>query len=193
MKTVFVDIDSQIDFMFPAGALYVPGAERILPNIARLNRHAAAHRIPVLSSADTHAENDPEFAQWPPHCVIHTTGQRKAAATLLENHIVVPTSPAEISPEGADQIIVQKAGLHLYDNPNVPCLLERLRAERYVVYGVVTEICVSLAARRLLRMGGNVGIVTDAVASLDADASARALQDLQSEGATLTTTAEILG
>ena len=35
MKTVFFDIDTQIDFLYPAGALYVPGAERILPEIGR--------------------------------------------------------------------------------------------------------------------------------------------------------------
>ena len=26
----FFDIDTQIDFLFPAGSLYVPGAERLL-------------------------------------------------------------------------------------------------------------------------------------------------------------------
>jgi len=26
MKTVYFDIDTQIDFLFPAGSLYVPGA-----------------------------------------------------------------------------------------------------------------------------------------------------------------------
>ena len=30
MKTVFFDIDTQIDFVYPAGSLYVPGAEHIL-------------------------------------------------------------------------------------------------------------------------------------------------------------------
>ena len=35
MKTVFFDIDTQLDFLYPAGALYVPGAERIVPAIAR--------------------------------------------------------------------------------------------------------------------------------------------------------------
>ena len=34
MTTVFFDIDTQIDFMYPAGALYVPGAERIVPVVA---------------------------------------------------------------------------------------------------------------------------------------------------------------
>jgi nicotinamidase-related amidase len=31
MKTVFVDVDTQIDFLFPAGALYVPGASGCCP------------------------------------------------------------------------------------------------------------------------------------------------------------------
>ncbi len=50
MKTVFFDVDTQIDFMFPAGALYVPGAETILGTVAKLNHHAARHRIPVIST-----------------------------------------------------------------------------------------------------------------------------------------------
>ena len=33
MKTLFFDIDSQLDFLYPAGALYVPGAERVAPAI----------------------------------------------------------------------------------------------------------------------------------------------------------------
>ena len=41
MNTIFFDIDSQLDFLYPAGALYVRGAERIVPAIERLNRHAA--------------------------------------------------------------------------------------------------------------------------------------------------------
>ena len=46
MKTVFFDVDTQLDFLYPAGALYVPGAERIVPAIARLNRFAARARHP---------------------------------------------------------------------------------------------------------------------------------------------------
>ena len=30
MKTVFMDVDTQLDFLYPAGALYVPGAERLI-------------------------------------------------------------------------------------------------------------------------------------------------------------------
>jgi nicotinamidase/pyrazinamidase len=69
VKTVFFDVDTQIDFMYPAGALYVPGAERIVPAIVRLNQSAPL----LVSTMCAHQENDPEFAQWPPHCVVGTT------------------------------------------------------------------------------------------------------------------------
>src|SRR6202142_109489 len=83
MKTVFVDVDTQIDFLFPAGALYVPGAARLLPAIARLNHFAAAQGIPLISTTDAHREDDPEFRLWPPHCVAGTTGQLKPAETMV--------------------------------------------------------------------------------------------------------------
>ena len=69
MSAVFVDVDSQLDFLYPAGALYVPGAERIVPAVAKLNRFAAEHGIPVVSTTDAHTENDSEFQTWPHHCV----------------------------------------------------------------------------------------------------------------------------
>src|SRR5437016_14498632 len=104
MPTVFIDVDSQLDFLYPAGALYVPGAERVVPNIARLNRHAAAHDIPVVSTTDAHAENDPEFRTWPPHCVAGATGQHKAESTLLEHRIVIPNRPCPLDLAGGQQI-----------------------------------------------------------------------------------------
>ena len=106
MKTIFFDIDAQLDFLYPAGARYVPGAEQIVPAIARLNHYAAAHGIPVISTTDAHTENDPEFRDWPPHCVAGTTGQHKAEATLLEKRVVVPNRPCDLALDDAQQIVV---------------------------------------------------------------------------------------
>ena len=39
MKAYF-DIDTQIDFVVPGGVLYNPGAERLIPEVARLNQSA---------------------------------------------------------------------------------------------------------------------------------------------------------
>jgi len=191
MKTVFLDIDSQLDFLYPAGALYVPGAERIVPAIAHLNRFAAGHGIPVVSTTDAHAENDPEFKVWPPHCVAGTWGQRKAEATLLDRRSVVPNRPWVLALEGARQVIVEKQTVDVFLAPNLARVVEALAADRFVVYGVVTEICVLYAARGLLKTGRPVTIVTDAVAALD-DANAHAaLDEIRAGGGTLAGVTEV--
>src|SRR6478672_11439471 len=108
MKTIFFDIDSQLDFLYPSGALYVPRAERVTPAIAQLNRYAAAHGIPVVSTVDAHTENDPEFQVWPAHCIAGTIGQHKAEATLLERSVVVFNQPCDFALGGAQQIRAEK-------------------------------------------------------------------------------------
>lgn len=192
MRTVFFDVDTQIDFLYPAGALYVPGAERIIPNIAKLNHHAGANVIPLVSSMDAHTENDAEFLHWPPHCIADTLGQRKPAETLLGSHSVIPAKHVHLKLRQGSQIILEKRALDCFSNPNLPALLDQLQAERYVVYGVVTEICVKYAADGLLKTGKPVELVTDAVRSLSQEASERMLQDFTSSGGLLTSTAEVL-
>lgn len=191
-KTVFFDIDTQIDFVYPAGALYVPGAEQILPAVARLNRFAAENGIPLISTTDAHAEDDPEFRQWPPHCVAGTMGQRKPEATLLAKRVVVPTVPGDYPVEDAQQIILEKQALDAFTNPNLPRILERLGAGRCVVYGVVTEYCVRCAALGLLRLGKPVEVVTDAIQTLKEEDGRRALEEIVAAGGRLATVEEIV-
>src|SRR6266567_6690009 len=190
MKTAFFDVDSQLDFLYPAGALYVPGAERIVPAISRLNRYAAQHGITVVSTTDAHAENDPEFGTWPPHCIAGATGQHKAEATLLERRLVIPNGPCELALDGAAQIIVEKQTVDVFAAPNLHRVVERLKADRYIVYGVVTEICVLFAARGLLKTGKPVTVVTDAVETLKAEAGVRALESIRAAGGTLARVSE---
>jgi nicotinamidase/pyrazinamidase len=191
MRTIFFDIDSQLDFLYPAGALYVPGAERIVPAIAHLNRYAAAHGIPVISTTDAHAENDPEFRDWPPHCVAGTTGQHKAEATLLEKRVVVPNRECDLALELAQQIVVEKQNVDTFTALNLPRIVEHLAADAFVVYGVVTEICVLFAARGLLKYGKPVTVVTDAIRALTPDASARALAEIRAGGGEIALASEI--
>jgi nicotinamidase/pyrazinamidase len=189
MKTVFFDIDTQFDFLLPAGALYVPGAEHVIANLAALNRHAAAHAIPVISTMDAHAEDDPEFHQWPHHCVAGTLGQQKPAATLLEKRVVVKNAPGKFSI--GPQMLLEKQTFDCFTNVNLPEILAELNADRFVVYGVVTEICVKFAAFGLLKTGKRVEIVTDAVRSLSNEASAQMLVEFTAAGGLLTTVAKI--
>lgn len=187
MKTAFIDVDSQLDFLYPAGALYVPGAECIVAAIAQLNRYAAANGIPVISTTDAHFENDPEFRQWPPHCVSGTWGQRKAEATLLERRVVIPNRDCNI--EHAPQMIVEKQTVDVFQAPNLARVIASLSADSFVVYGVVTEICVMYAARGLLKMGKTVTVVTDAIKELGPTDT---LTQLVAQGATLSTAEKLL-
>ena len=192
MRTVFFDVDTQIDFLYPAGALYVPGAEMIVDRIAALNRFAASRGIPVISDMDAHAEDDPEFRDWPPHCVAGTAGQAKPASTLLEKRVRVSNTPGLPALDGAQQILLEKQTLDCFTNVNLPELLDRLAADRYVVYGVVTEICVKFAAMGLLNTGARVELVTDAVRSLnDADRD-QFLAAFTAAGGVLTTSAQVM-
>lgn len=191
MSLVFVDVDTQLDFLFPAGALYVPGAERLLDKLARLNRHAVANRIPLLSTMDAHTENDVEFHAWPPHCVAGTVGQRKPECTLMAGRAVMPVSARE--PAKAEQVLVEKVTTDCFTNPMLEKLLDELRADEAVVYGVVTEICVANAVRGLLRTGRRVTLVQDAVMSLD-DVKAQALEaEVVASGGRLSTASQVCG
>lgn len=192
MKTVFFDIDSQLDFLYPAGALYVPGAERIVAAISRLNRYAAQHGITVVSTTDAHAENDPEFSTWPPHCIAGTAGQHKVEATVLERRLVIPNRQCELALQGAPQIIVEKQTVDVFAAPNLHRVVERLKADRYVVYGVVTEICVLFAVRGLLKTSKPVTVVTDAVETLKAEDGVRALESIRAAGGTLTRVSDLV-
>jgi len=191
MNTIFFDIDSQLDFLYPAGALYVPGAERIVPAIERLNRHAAIYDIPVVSTTDAHPENDPEFKVWPAHCVTGTIGQHKAETTLLDKRVVVPNRDGELAIEGVQQIIVEKQHVDAFTVPNLTRVVERLAADAFVVYGLVTEVCVLHAARGLLKYGKPLTIVTDAIAPLTGEASERALAEIRAAGGKMALTSEI--
>jgi nicotinamidase/pyrazinamidase len=159
MKLYF-DIDTQIDFMFPSGALYAPGAEKLLPLIATLNRAAGACGGKVVSSMCAHTENDPEFKTWPPHCVKGTVGQAKPCSLLVDN-----------------QIIVEKTELNIFSNPETEKIIKSLYPEECIVYGVVTEYCVKLCAVGLLDRGYKVSIVREAIQSLDDKVADQFLDD----------------
>src|SRR4051794_22099053 len=82
---VFVDVDTQRDFLEPSGALYVPGSTEILGNLAKLTKFARDHDIPVLATACAHTlEDAEEIARFGPHCMVGTHGQQRVDQTAWE-------------------------------------------------------------------------------------------------------------
>jgi nicotinamidase/pyrazinamidase len=156
-----------------------------------LNEFAAAHGVPVISTMDSHTENDPEFRTWKPHCVAGTVGQEKPQQTLLQTRSVIPSEKGQYELPAVQQILLEKQVLDCFANPNLLPLLEQLNADRYVVYGVVTEVCVKFAAFGLFKTGKPVSIVTDAIRSLNPVDAEAMIAQFTSEGGQLTTVAEL--
>ena len=192
MRTVFFDVDTQIDFLYPAGSLYVPAGESIVERVALLNTFAASSGSAVISSMDAHTEDDPEFKVWPHHCIVETIGQKKPAITLLGKRVVVPSGPCEFALDGIEQVLLEKQTIDVFSNRNLRDILARFDAERYIVYGVLTEVCVRDAVFGLLSTGQRVELVTDAVRALTDEAHDRALGEIVAAGGELTTVARVM-
>lgn len=194
LNFLFWDVDTQVDFLSPEGKLYVPGAEKILPNLRALTNYAAGQRIPIISSTDAHHENDPEFAQYPPHCLVGTEGQKKVDGTLLPQHFVVPNHKIELSEDLLQwpQLIVEKQALDVFTNPNLNAVLETLGKREVILYGVVTEICVDRAAHGLIQRGYRLSMVSDAVQHLDANHALATMNYIRNHGGQLVSTSELL-
>jgi nicotinamidase/pyrazinamidase len=192
-RLVFLDVDTQVDFMLPSGRLYVPHAEEIIPNLAKLMLWAREHRIPVISSADTHPPDDPEFAQWPPHCVVGSPGQRRIAETLFPGAVVVENRPGafQAPQEWVGQFIVEKRVYDFTTNVNIDALLASLGQPRFVVFGVATEYCVLSGVLALRKRHLPVALVRDAIKPISEEGGRKAIEEMVAAGAQLTTTAEV--
>lgn len=193
---VFWEVDTQADFMLPGGKLYVPGAEKRIPNMQRLVDSARAGKVFLVSSTDQHGPNDPEFARFPPHCIRGTSGAEILAELKAPKILSIPNDknlhlPARLG--DIQQVVLEKQTLDVFDNPNTEKLLRQFPATgEFVVFGVVTEFCVRLAVKGLLERGRQVAIVTDAIETLDAQEGRKTLDELASGGARLITTNEAL-
>ena len=184
-KLIFWDVDTQADFMLPEGKLYVPGAEAIIPTLARLTQWAAQHDVLVVASADVHQPDDEEFSLYPPHCLAGTPGQKKIPETTLSPHCTIPNRRvAELPGIGRyAQIVLEKQKFDVFTNPNADSLLAQLGKPEVVLYGVVTEICVAAAVRGLLDRGYRVIVVEDAIYPLDAGKSREFFEEVRRRGA----------
>jgi len=195
-KTIFWEVDTQADFMLPKGKLYVPGAERLLPNIQRLTNAARENRVFLVSHGCYHVPDDPEFAAFPPHCLQGTTGADFVPEALTEKVLRIPNNPNATIPEDLSsyqQILLEKQTLDIFQSRHADTLLQRLPADaNYVVFGVVTEYCVRLAAKGLLARGRRVSIVQDAIKTLSDKAAQDTTAELLRLGATFITTDQAL-
>jgi nicotinamidase/pyrazinamidase len=191
---VFVDIDTQRDFLDPGGALFIPGTEGILRNLAQLTAFAREHGIPVFATACAHRPDDPDPEPFPPHCLVGTPGQARSEATAWPGSLVVDPDG-----RGPDQVVphltLEKRHYNLFTHPDAERLIGLYAANRptFVVYGVATDYCVKFSVLGLLERGHRVALVVDAIRAVDTAREAEELTEFARRGALLTLTDVICG
>lgn len=195
-KIIFWEVDAQADFMLPGGSLYVPGAEKTIPNVKRLVDAARQGRVLLMSDACQHTPDDPEFKTFPPHCVRGTPGAQIIPEGLADSHFTVPNDRGFKLPDKVfenQQVVIEKQTLNVFDNPLASEIVNRLQPDaEFFVFGVVTEYCVRLAAKGLLERGRKVSVIQDAIETLNSQHGRHTIEELKSLGARFVSTDEAL-
>jgi nicotinamidase/pyrazinamidase len=185
-RLVFVDIDTQRDFLEPTGALYVPGSTEILPKLRRLTQFARTRGIPVLATSCAHHADDPELKVFPAHCMAGTEGQERVPATAWPDSVVLDVDQ-RLDGVIPPHLTLLKRDLDVFSRPDADELIARYDQGKptFVVYGVATDYCVGKAVHGLLQRRCRVVIVADAVRAIDTSSETTILTDFAHSGATL--------
>jgi nicotinamidase-related amidase len=161
---IFWEVDAQRDFVLPGGKLYVPGAEKLLPNIRRLTDAARQGKVFLVSHGDFHAPDDPEFKIFPPHCVKGTAGSDLVPEALTDSVVRVANAPEAKIPDDLStfkQILLEKQTLSIFETLHADDLLRKLGDQ-------------------------------DAIETLNRESGEKTVEELQQMGARLITTDEAL-
>jgi nicotinamidase/pyrazinamidase len=173
-------VDLQQDFM-PGGALPVPDADAIIPNVNAYITAFAMRHLPIFLTRDWHPENHCSFVaaggRWPPHCVAGTPGAKWAGGLN-----VVPG--ARILSKGTDPAVEAYSG---FAGTPLLVLLRDLGVRRLFVAGVATDYCVHDTVIDARAQGYRVVLLADAIRGVDAEPEdvAEAIADMVAHGATL--------
>ncbi len=204
---IFWDVDTQHDFMRADGKLYVPEAERIIPQLARLTDAAHQRGIRIVASADDHVpghrelSDTPDFKEtFPLHCMRGTPGQAKIPETRLRDPMVIEPEPVaatelmqRVQRHGGD-ILFHKHWFDVFTNPNVEPVVRELDPERIVLYGVALDVCDKFAIEGLLERRPHTKLyaVTEAMKPIDAHQATSLLRQWQERGVELITTSHAI-
>jgi nicotinamidase/pyrazinamidase len=195
---IFFDVDTQRDFMESDGALYVPDAETIRPNIEWLLRAASERKITTVSSRCAHEPNDPEFQIFPPHCIDGERGAERIFAelpALPRREIAVDAvADSQTRLQPANHYVVKKKVFDLFSNQWLEGLRRRgdFKGESCVVFGVATDYCVRACALGLAEAGARVLLVEDAIRGVAEETTSRTMDEMRAAGVEFTTTDEVL-
>ncbi|MEK6758105.1 MAG: cysteine hydrolase family protein [Nanoarchaeota archaeon] len=201
MKTIFWNVDTQYDFMREDGKLPVVNAKTIEANLAKLTFIAMDEGVQVVNTGDWHTKDSKEFSDkpnfintFPPHCVQNTKGAEFVLATKPENPYVIDWQQARIDKkkiESTRNIVIYKDAFDVFaGNSYTDRILEIIKPDRAIVYGVATNVCVDFAVRGLLERKIEVYVPTNAIKELPNLSLQEVLDRWVAKGAKLINTCE---
>jgi nicotinamidase/pyrazinamidase len=192
-RTIFVDIDTQRDFLEPAGALAIAGADAIVPNLRRLTEHARSRGIPIIATACAHTLDELDPEPFPPHCLVGSQGQTRVDATAWPGSWIVPVEQPPAFEGIPPHVTLEKNRYDLFSHPYADTLFARYAEHdpTFVVYGVATDYCVKAAVLGLRERGYRTDVVVDAIRPVRVEDEPQLLTEFVRHGAVLTLTAVI--
>jgi nicotinamidase/pyrazinamidase len=176
MGEALVIVDFQNDFT-PGGALAVPDGDAVA---GHLNELAASGRFDlVVATRDWHPPEHSSFAAqggpWPAHCVADSEGaQLHPALDAARVDVIVD--------KGTDPATEGYSG---FDGTDLAGLLRSRGIDRVTVAGLATDYCVRATALDALREGFAVTVDEAGSRGIDAEASARALDEVRAASGTV--------
>jgi nicotinamidase/pyrazinamidase len=187
-QTALIVVDVQNDFADPAGSLYVPGGEQIVPLVDREVERAGQAGATVVYTQDWHPETTPHFAKdggiWPVHCVQGTWGAEFHPELEVNGEVVRKGTGGE---DGYSGFTVRDPS----SGEQHATLLERLLRDhgvrRVVVVGLATDHCVKHTAIDAAAKGFDVTLLSEAVRAVDLQPGdgKRAIEDMRKAGAAI--------
>jgi len=151
MTRAVIIVDMLRGFLEEGHPLYCGDrARRILPEVSRVLREEQESGSLIVFACDSHAENDPEFSQFPAHCIKGTI-------------------EAEVIPELASFVgkVTEKCHFSAFQDTTLDVTLRAAGVDTLVVCGVCTDICVMHTVADAKRLGYDVEIPPSCVASFD--------------------------
>ena len=180
MSNALIVVDAQKDFM-KGGALEVPNAEKILRPIHNIVNCFEYRFFTFDWHPKDHCSFKENGGQWPEHCVIDTSG-----SSLHDQIRKYHNDGKSISiTKGYKKDSDSYSGFYDENGSSTGLTAELRQRSVDVVYiaGLATEYCIKFTALDAMVDGFKTIIITDAIAGLEKDSSAAAIEELIKAGA----------
>lgn len=192
---VLLDLCTQRDYLYHAGARTVLNAPTAMTHIKRLMTWARWAKVPVLSCVDV-TRNEEALGSENPACVVGTWGQRKVGCTLLPDRVSIESDNCLCVSldilQKHQQAILIKRHRDPFTNPKLDRLLTEMPARRFVIFGVSLDSSIRQLVLGLLLRGRRAMVLGDACGYWNQNEADFCLRQLDAKGCAIATTSAFI-